>query len=606
MNGGCSVKRRLWAAMLAMFVLVDLSHGGWAMAAGPEATVLAVVEYGDWASLQRLAPLGLDVFDLQDQALATVLTQTQLDRVRGLGFAVRAIDAPAHPDEYYLAGRVPTGSGIALVGAGQPFEYVPGLLLLRADPGQAERWIAAGFSLKKLLGGVVLPTAPPAGEPARAAALSADPLIQNLVNAVSQTELYNTIRDLQDDPDLEGYDALGSRYSCTPGNIGPKRDYVQNRLAALGLSVRLDHFGISCNSNLDNVEATLPGWGPDPSIIYIACAHYDSISLNSDPYVTAPGADDNGSGTAGVIEAARVLSAHHFKHTLRFVTFPGEEQGIYGSQYYALRAANATPRADIRGVVNLDMIAWDSNHDHRMEIHAGTNSNSQPVGTTFRDAITAYGINLTPTYFTQGSLTFSDHSRFWDKNFPAILAIERYNGDFNTHYHSSSDTLSTLDLGYARSFVQATVATLAGFAELIPPGLGIDYVGRGELITGTVHSLTVKYFNAGPSAATSVRITDTLPSGLTYVSDNSGLSTTHPAPGVVVWQVGNLAAYSPQRSFVVNATVGSTLPAGALLSSTVEISGVTSVDDPVDNRARWTGLVPVEKLYLPLIFRDAP
>ncbi len=595
------MERRPWVVMVILFALIAFGCGEWAYAADPDATALAVVDFGDWATLQRLAPLNLDVFDLQDQALVAVVTQTQLDRVRSLGFNVHSIDEPAHPDEYYLAGRVPSSSNVAPAGAGQAFDYVSGLLLLRADPGQAERWTAAGFFVKKLFGGVTLPTAPPAAVPPRAAAPGADLFIQGLVNSVSQTELYNTIRDLQDDPDRGGYDALGTRYSYSSKFVA-RRDYVKYRLQALGLSVRFDHFTLS-GVGLDNIEATLPGRGPDPSIIYIACSHYDSISHNSDPYVTAPGADDNGSGTAGVIEVARVLGAYHFKHTLRFVTFPGEEQGIYGSQYYAYRAYNSNPRADIRGVVNLDMVAWDSNHDHQMEIHAGTNSNSQPVGAAFRDAITAYGLNLSPAYYTQGSLTFSDHSRFWNYSFPAILAIERYNGDFNTNYHSSNDTLSTLDLGYARAFVQATVATLARFAEPIPTGLGIDYTGSGELITGTVHSLTVEYWNANPTVATSVRITGTLPTGLTYSGDDSGLPITQPAPGVVVWQVGNLAAHS-SKSFNLQATVASDLPVGTRLSSTAEIGGVISADDPSDNRASWIGLVPAAKLHLPLILKD--
>ena len=103
-------------------------------------------------------------------------------------------------------------------------------------------------------------------------------------------------------------------------------------------------------------------------------------------YDVAPGADDNASGTAAVLEAARVLSQYRFKHTLRFVTFAAEEQGLIGSYYYVAEARSAgTP---IGGAINLDMIAWDSDDDDAMDIHAGTRSDSQALGAAFLNANT--------------------------------------------------------------------------------------------------------------------------------------------------------------------------------------------------------------------------
>jgi uncharacterized repeat protein (TIGR01451 family) len=597
------VRLRLWTVILSLLMLspAQIQADGYPLVQNMalDDLVLAIVPYRDWAQLRALASLSLNVLDLEDQALAAVVAPAQADRLRSLGFAPQVVEVPAHPDQYYLAMRRPDSVAPIPADAGRSFDYTAGLILLRATPDQAERWTAAGFWIRKLLGGVVLPTTPPAGAIPRPSVLSTDPLIQQLVNSVSQSEMYGTIQELQDDPNRSGYDALGSRYSYS-SKISPKRDYIQNHLQALGLDVRLDHFTLG-GVGLDNVEGTLPGSGPDPNVIYVACAHYDSTS--NDPYNVAPGADDNGSGTAGVLEAARVLSRYHFKHTLRFVTFAGEEQGMIGSQYYASRAYTA--HNDIRGVVNLDMIGWDSNHDYVMEIHAGTGSSSQPVGAALRDAVTAYGINLSPQYITQGSLTFSDHSSFWNKGYPAIMAIEDW-ADHSSNYHRTTDTLPTLRLSFVDGFVKATVATLAGLAEIIPPGLTVEHFGPGQLVTGTLHNLTISYSNAAPTAAAGVRITDTLSAGLTYVADDSGILASQPCPGVVVWQIGNMAAYAPRQSFVVTFSVAADLPLGALATSQVDIGGTTQLEDVTDNQARWTGIVPMYRLQLPIITRSSP
>jgi uncharacterized repeat protein (TIGR01451 family) len=165
--------------------------------------------------------------------------------------------------------------------------------------------------------------------------------------------------------------------------------------------------------------------------------------------------------------------------------------------------------------------------------------------------------------------------------------------------------LVKLDLPYAEQFVQTTVATLAELAEVIPPGVRVEHTGPGAVMTNTLTALTVKYSNPGPDQATSVVITDTLSPGLTYIEDSSGFTVTQPINGTVVWQVGNLMPYT-QSSFVLTTSVAATLLAGAHVTSTVDIEGVTAWDDPGDNRGTWTGFVPSARLHLPVLFKDIP
>jgi len=140
----------------------------------------------------------------------------------------------------------------------------------------------------------------------------------------------------------------------------------------------------------------------------IICAHMDDYSEM--PQTWAPGADDNGSGTVAVIEAARLFAEYNFEKTVKLCLWTGEEQGLLGSEAYAADAATAGD--DIIGVYNFDMIGYDGNDDHVGELHCGTMSSSLVLGNIFEDVIDEYGIDLTPQLLTSGSTDRSDHASF--------------------------------------------------------------------------------------------------------------------------------------------------------------------------------------------------
>jgi uncharacterized repeat protein (TIGR01451 family) len=557
---------------------------------------LIVIAYDGWADLQHLASLGYFWLDWQPGRLAALVSGGELATLRSLGFDVWVLDMPATPEQYYLVSLPPTGRSLPLDRYRHVFSYAEGVFILKAQSTQAEALSSQGMFVQKLLGPIVLPAAFPSAEVDISTVILQEhnPLIQDLVDSVSQTQIYTTVLNLQDDDALPGWDAERSRYSYVP-ELAVERDYIRDGMQASGLDVRYHSFSLS-GTPLDNVEGTLDGWGLESNTVYIVCAHYDSTS--DDPRNAAPGADDNASGVAAVLEAARVLSQYRYQHTLRFVTFAGEEQGLYGSYYYVAEAYSAG--TDIGGAINLDMVAWDSNGDDVMEIHAGYNDESHALGAVFLNANATYGVSLVSEYITSGSTFSSDHARFWQQGYPAILVIEDFQ-DFNPYYHQTSDTLDKLDLAYATQFIQATVATLAELAEVIPPGVNVQHSGPATVTTDTPTVLVVQYANPGPNLATGVVITDTLSENLVYVDDDSGLPATQPDSSSIVWQVGQVAPYT-LGSFVVTATVETTLPAGTWLTSTVEITGVTSWDDPADNRATWAGFVPYV-LHLPTVVK---
>jgi uncharacterized repeat protein (TIGR01451 family) len=592
---GCAIV--FCALQLAALLYLGMPPPG---AAANSPPYLVVISYDNWDDLQRLAPLGLDLLDLQADRLAALVTPAELTTLRSMGFDARVLDEPATSETaYYLITPSPLGNSLSLLSQhGQAYPYAEEMFILKAAPAEAEQLSAEGFFIRRLMGHLAWPTSPPSGAAGipKTMAGGYNPLIQTMVNSVSQTEIYTTILNLQDEDETPGWDANRSRF-YNSSELAIERDYIYNRMQMPGLSVRYQNF--SYGGTQYNIEATLDGWEPGGDVVYIVCAHYDSTSRDSDPATLAPGADDNASGTAAVLEAARVLSRYRFKRTLRFVTFSAEEQGLVGSYYYVVEAqAAGTP---IGGAINLDMIAWDSDGDDAMDIHAGTRSDSQALGTALLNANATYGISLVPEFITAGATTASDHARFWNQGYPAILAIEDFD-DFNPYYHRASDTLDKLDLPYATKFVRATVATLADLAEVLPPGVRVTHFGPSTVIAGRPLTLTIQYGNPSPNPAMGVVITDTLSSGLSYVGDDSGFAMTQPVSGTQVWQVSDVAPYG-RGTFVVTASAEAALPFGTQVTSTVDIAGVIAEDDPTDNQATWTGFVPYAK-FLPVILKD--
>lgn len=182
---------------------------------------------------------------------------------------------------------------------------------------------------------------------------------------------------------------------------------------------------------------------------------------------TAPGADDNASGTAAVLEAARILSGYVSDYTIIYALWDEEEQGLIGSEYYAQQAYNNGD--SILGVVNLDMISWDSNSDNIAEIHVNSLSSSQNIKNEMLQVNTDYSIGLTMQ--VPGSPSYSsDHASFWYYNFGAVLLIEDFQ-DFNAYYHTTSDLVQYFNNPYYLKMCKAafgTFATLANVYDYVP------------------------------------------------------------------------------------------------------------------------------------------
>ncbi|MCA9728707.1 MAG: M20/M25/M40 family metallo-hydrolase, partial [Candidatus Eisenbacteria bacterium] len=122
-----------------------------------------------------------------------------------------------------------------------------------------------------------------------------------------------------------------------------------------------------------NVVATIPGTAHPEQVVYMT-GHFDSVSPSAE--TSAPGADDNGSGTAAFLEAARVLAQYEFENTIKLVGFNGEEEGLVGSSAYVSAIANQGEQ--VIGCFNLDMVAYRGNDPGPADLYIYTDPSSLP------------------------------------------------------------------------------------------------------------------------------------------------------------------------------------------------------------------------------------
>ena len=243
-----------------------------------------------------------------------------------------------------------------------------------------------------------------------------------------------------------------TRYSSSPLYKDAVK-WTTDLLKSFNYSTRLDEISIGTGKSY-NVVADLTGHRTGLRDIVIISAHLDSINIDEGPQSEAPGADDNASGSAGLLEIGRVLASHNSTHDLRLILFGGEEEGLFGSRQY-VSGLSPSERSRIRAVINMDMIAT-------------LNSNAPTV--LLEGAYLSQSIidNLAASASTYTSLKIetslnpfnSDHVPFINVHVPAVLTIEGADSS-NTNIHTANDTLSHINYDLALEIVRMNLATAA-------------------------------------------------------------------------------------------------------------------------------------------------
>jgi hypothetical protein len=323
--------------------------------------------------------------------------------------------------------------------------------------------------------------------------------------------------------DIETLVAFGTRNdfsettSTSTHGIFASRDWIAARFRAIGattggrMSVALDTYlqpktdrtprAVTESSVIATLQGTAPGR------IYIMSSHYDDCDGKcTDGLGVAPGADDNGSSVAAVLEAARVMSATSFRGTIVFVCFDGEELGLWGSDHYAKELA--ATKAPVLAVLNNDVIGNSVGGDglsernvvrvfseglpkgasieHVNALGSENDSPSRELSRFIAETVPVYlpDFGVRQIFRADRFLRGGDQESFQDQGFTAVRFVEPHENF--THQHQDvrveggvqyGDLPQYIDAAYLALVTQANIAALATLA------LGPAPPQTGQMVT---------------------------------------------------------------------------------------------------------------------------
>ncbi len=267
--------------------------------------------------------------------------------------------------------------------------------------------------------------------------------VQALITSVQRTPYEANLTQLVSYP---------TRHS-TSSHYADVANWARDQLNTLGYDARVQTIAVQSQVSY-NVVADKPGAGSGTRGIVFVVGHLDSVNIAGGPSDVAPGADDNGSGSAGVLEIARVLKDHPATHDLRLVLFGGEEQGLHGSTQY-VTALSAAERSRIRAVINMDMIGTLNTATPTVLLEGA--AISQSLIDDLADAAQTYTSLIVQTSLNPFA---SDHVPFINASLPAVLTIEGADGA-NGNIHSANDLMAHIDHDLALEILRMNVAATA-------------------------------------------------------------------------------------------------------------------------------------------------
>lgn len=276
--------------------------------------------------------------------------------------------------------------------------------------------------------------------------------VRSALSLFSNDSIDTYVKQLSGIKPISLTDTIKTRQANTDGNELAFQ-FITKRMLSWNLEVDSQTF----SSKGKNLIVTKQGYKSNRFILL--GAHFDDVG-NNQSLNMFPGADDNASGTAATMEAARIISQYEWPFTIKFAFWDEEELGLLGSKAYC-------PPNDIdnfMGYVNLDMIAWDSNNDSSFEIHSNSVSNSSELAQRAVNAISDYKIPLKYKLVNPGDPA-TDHQSFWGDGMTAIGLNEEYSGsDFNPNWHQITDSITKFNLPYFHSIAKLALATIADCA----------------------------------------------------------------------------------------------------------------------------------------------
>ena len=253
---------------------------------------------------------------------------------------------------------------------------------------------------------------------------------------------------------------ITTRYSKSYGN-DLAANYLADRLESFGFESEKQEFTRTKDSLLlDNIYAIQIGT-KFPDDYYVIGSHYDSITFSGD---SATGADDNASGCATVLEAARILSKYELDYSVIYAFFDAEEIGLLGSSYFVNDIVSNNKV--VKCAISPDMLGFDGNNDYETHIRTTDINYSQYYSDIVFDINYIYNIGLFTRLVSYGdSYGTSDYSSFFNYNIPALGILEDLSADINIYFHSIHDSLKYFNMDYFNKNAKLIIASLATFVN---------------------------------------------------------------------------------------------------------------------------------------------
>ena len=278
-----------------------------------------------------------------------------------------------------------------------------------------------------------------------------DATIRELMNQVDIENLTATVQHLQD-YERRQYNTKQAKEAA---------EWIYAQFEELGLEIEQFPFEYAGDEPAPNIIATQ--WGTKYPDKYIVCgSHFDS-QRSGDGDKTCPGADDNATGVATVLETARILSEYSFEYSILYCAFSAEEIGLIGSEAYASFCAE----------MGMDIVAY-FNNDMNGYLHEG---NEIHVDLIYPDAVATLGDyykNVAGTYFPEMEVRHieftagdSDHTSFNNNGFMGIYPFEDKE-NYSPYIHTKDDVIgiSVNSFEQSQRFTQMNLACVAHMANL--------------------------------------------------------------------------------------------------------------------------------------------
>jgi len=284
-----------------------------------------------------------------------------------------------------------------------------------------------------------------------------DPAIEKILDTLDPTSYENYLSSLAED--------LDSRYLCSP-EIVDARDIIAQHFRDLGLETYVVQFPSYCWPKRCNAPQAYNVIGikrgqVSPEKFCLVGAHYDSINEDA-PCWSAPGANDNGSGTAGVMELARIFATVDTNISVVFAAFSGEEEDILGSKAFVKSLTGNKPignlkAANLKSFVVMDMISYyDSSYGLIVEGSNRKASQKTAAAKLMQLGATYTDFEMEKTFEYEGS----DHEPFLNKGMAGALLIEA-DWENYSYMHTADDLMEYQDIPYAMEVLRLAAAMLA-------------------------------------------------------------------------------------------------------------------------------------------------